>query len=264
MIKIALGIEYCGSRYQGWQKQPSDLNIQGRIEQALSVVADAHIEVVCAGRTDAGVHALGQVAHFETTVIRSDRSWVLGANSHLPADIRIHWAQQMSDDFHARFSAIARQYTYILSNSFIRPGVFNQQIAWYFKSLQLKPMQEALQYLRGEHDFSAFRGAFCQAKTTVREIQSFSIEQRNQFFIFTVQANAFLHHMVRNLVGSLIKVGEGSCSPGWIKDVLSSKKRVNAGVTAPAEGLYFMQACYPDRFILPKPQPLFFFNENQL
>lgn len=257
-MKIALGIEYCGFAYQGWQRQLSDLNIQGRIEQALSMVADTPVEIICAGRTDAGVHALGQVAHFETTVTRSERSWVLGANTHLPEDVRITWAQIVPDHFHARFSAVARRYTYLLNNSPTAPAIFTRHMAWCFKRLALEPMQEALQYLIGEHDFSAFRGADCQAKTTVREIQFFSVEQRNELFVFTVQANAFLYHMVRNLVGSLLKIGKGECDPAWIKTVLESRQRIQAGMTAPAEGLYFMQAHYEDQFVLPKPKPLFF------
>lgn len=260
MAKIALGIEYNGNPYKGWQKQHSGLNIQGHIEHALSKVADCSIEIICAGRTDTGVHALGQVAHFETSVIRSEKAWLLGANSFLPPGIRIHWVQAVPDEFHARFSAVARRYVYILQNSATRPGVFQQHLAWSFKSLQLQPMQNATQYLLGEHDFSAFRDSDCQAKNPIRDLQLFSVEQKEQLFIFTVKANAFLHHMVRNLVGTLLKVGQGECPPEWIKTILESKQRTQAGITAPAEGLYFMQAYYPESFILPKPKSLFFFD----
>lgn len=260
MVKIALGVEYCGFSYQGWQRQQLELSIQGRIESALSKVADVPIEIVCAGRTDAGVHALGQVAHFETTINRTERSWALGANTHLPRDIRVVWAKEMPDNFHARFSAVARRYTYLLDNGVTRPGIFNQHLAWYLKPLNLGLMQQALPYLLGEHDFSAFRGSDCQAKTAIREIQSFSIEQRGKLFIFNVKANAFLYHMVRNLVGTLLKVGVGEHPPEWVGAVLASRARVNAGMTAPAEGLYFMQAYYNEPFILPIPKPLFFFD----
>lgn len=257
-MKIALGVEYCGQHYHGWQKQPDALNVQGHVELALSNVADDLVEIVCAGRTDTGVHGLGQVVHFKSTVMRTNRAWVLGANTHLPNDIRITWAKQMPEDFHARFSAIARRYTYVLQNAWVKPGVFHGHQAWHCKPLVLASMQKAAAYLLGEHDFTSFRGIACQAKSPIRHIQRFDLQQKGDFFLFTVKANAFLYHMVRNLVGTLLKVGEGQKSPEWVRAVLAEKDRRAAGITAPSAGLYFCQAYYPEPFELPKPRELFF------
>lgn len=251
-MKIALGIEYNGSDFRGWQKQKNALNIQGHVELALSKVADQPIEVVCAGRTDAGVHALGQVVHFETSVVRDNRSWVLGANGHLPKTIAVRWARPQPEDFHARFGAIARRYCYLLCCRGTKPAVFHDHMAWHYKALDVGAMKKALPYFLGEHDFSAFRAADCQAKTTSRNIQAFSIHKQNDTIIFDIKANAFLYHMVRNIVGTLMKVGLGDESPEWIASVIASKDRCQAGVTAPANGLYFMNAFYPERFDLPR------------
>lgn len=263
-MRIACGVEYCGAAYRGWQRQRDNGNIQGAIEQALSSVADTSIEIVCAGRTDTGVHALGQVIHFDTDVLRDTRAWVLGTNTHLPNDIRLTWAQQLNDGFHARFSAIARRYIYVLHNGLTRPGVFHAHQAWHYPSLDVEVMHQAAQALLGEHDFSSFRGVDCQAKSPNRCIESITVTRQADAIFFEIKANAFLYHMVRNIVGSLLPIGSGDKASEWLVEVLAAKDRRQAGITAPAQGLYFMQAYYPHEICLPSVTPLFFCEKNAL
>ncbi|MDJ0882419.1 MAG: tRNA pseudouridine(38-40) synthase TruA [Gammaproteobacteria bacterium] len=250
MHKLALRVEYDGSAYCGWQRQAHSPSVQEKLEQALSFVADKPIELVCAGRTDTGVHACDQVAHFETEVKRSNRSWMLGANCRLPHDIRINWVDEIDTSFHARFSAIARSYRYIILNRPTPSALFHNKVCWEHHSLDDVIMQKAGELLLGEHDFSAFRAAGCQAKSPVRNIEYLDISRQGELIYIDIKANAFLHHMVRNIAGSLMVIGKGEQSDGWLKAVLDSRDRRQAAMTAPAAGLYFVQAFYPEAFNL--------------
>ncbi len=251
MKKIALGIEYDGSNYCGWQRQTHSPSVQQHLEEALSFVANQSIELVCAGRTDTAVHACLQVAHFETTANRSDRSWMLGANCRLPRDIRIVWVRPVAQEFHARFSAVARSYRYLILNDERPSALFHNRVCWQHQSLDHVTMQQAAQRLVGEHDFSAFRASGCQAKSPIRRVEYIDVSRRHQLIVIDIKANAFLHHMVRNISGSLMAVGRGDYAPGWIDEVLQSRERRLAGITAPAGGLYFIQPYYDDRFGIP-------------
>ncbi|MCX7121277.1 MAG: tRNA pseudouridine(38-40) synthase TruA [Gammaproteobacteria bacterium] len=259
MIRIALCVTYDGSRYHGWQHQEEVSSVQQTLEHALSRVANHSVTVMCAGRTDAGVHATAQVVHFDTEAQRTERSWVFGANSNLPADISVLWAKPVVSDFHARFSAQARTYRYIICNQNVRPGIFHKAVSWYFKSLDANQMQSAAHYLLGEHDFSAFRGSGCQAKHAVRTIHHLSIKRQGHLLIIEVKANAFLLHMVRNIVGVLLEIGEGEKNPEWALQVLQSCDRRQAGITSAPNGLYLVDIDYPEHFNLPKlPKGPFF------
>ena len=250
--RIALGIRYDGSAYHGWQSQNDLTTIQEQVERALSRVANHSVSVTCAGRTDAGVHATSQIIHFNTEAEREDHSWIFGANSNLPMDIRVLWAKPMPHEFHARFSATSRRYRYLIYNHSVRPGILRHFVGWYHQSLDEQSMQEAANYFLGEHDFSAFRGAGCQAKSPVRTIQYFSIRRQRRLLILEVEANAFLLHMVRNMVGSLIAVGCQKQSPAWIKEVLESLDRQQGGLTIAPNGLYLVSVEYPKLFDLPE------------
>lgn len=250
-MRIALGIEYDGAGFSGWQRQSHVPSAQAALETALSQVADEPLQVVCAGRTDAGVHALGQVVHFDTAVERSRRAWVLGGNSNLPAEISIRWAEAVSDEFHARYSATARVYRYVILNRPVRSALQRLYAAWIHSPLDAERMHSAAQYLVGEHDFSAFRAAGCQAKTPNREIFSIVVRRDDEHVIIDVRGNAFLQHMVRNIAGVLIAVGSGDREPVWAKTVLDGRDRCAGGITAPAHGLTFMQVEYPRLFALP-------------
>ena len=250
--RIALGIRYDGSAYHGWQVQDDLATVQLALERALSRVANHSVNIVCAGRTDTGVHATSQIIHFDTEADRQDHSWVFGANSNLPADIRVLWAKPVPLDFHARFSATARRYRYLLYNHDVKPGILRHFVGWYHKPLDEERMQTAANYLLGEHDFSAFRGASCQAKHPVRTLQEFTILRQRRLLIIEVQANAFLLHMVRNIVGSLIAVGCGQQEPEWMAQVLNSCDRREGGVTIAPNGLYLVSVNYPSTFQLPK------------
>ena len=251
MKRIALGIEYSGTHYHGWQSQQGLNTIQTQVETALVQIANEPITVMCAGRTDAGVHAIEQVVHFDTSAARSDYSWVFGANSHLPTDISVLWAKEVDPDFHARYSAKSRTYRYFLYNNRIRPAIQRHLVGWHHRELNLPWMQAAAKHLLGEHDFSAFRGVDCQSKTPIREIMEFNITQQDRMIIFEIRGNAFLHHMVRNMVGSLIEVGNGRRTPDWIKHLLQAKERCLAGNAAAACGLYLWRIEYPPHFLLP-------------
>jgi tRNA pseudouridine38-40 synthase len=250
-MRFALGIEYDGSEFLGWQSQRQSPTVQESVERALSSVADEPVRVVCAGRTDTGVHALGQVVHFDTDAVRDERSWLLGTNSNLPESVSALWIRGVSPDFHARFSAFERSYRYTACNRWIRPAVGRREMAWYRRELDAGRMHRAAQYLKGEHDFSAFRSAGCRARHAVREINSIEVRREGSRVILEVAANGFLYHMVRNIVGSLFEVGVGEREERWIRDLMDGGDRTQAGVTAPAAGLCLVAIRYPDHFDLP-------------
>ncbi len=244
-MRIALGVEYCGTHYQGWQWQPNCPSVQATLEAALSQVAKTPIGTVCAGRTDAGVHAREQVVHFDTEVVRSNKAWVMGSNTVLPPSVRVLWAKQVSEAFDARRSATARSYQYIINNRAVRPAIEYEQHTWHYWALDADKMHHAAQYLVGEHDFTSFRAAGCQSNTPMRNVHNVSVHRDGDLVIVNITANAFLHHMVRNIVGALFQVGEGVRPVEWIRDVLDQKDRRLAGVTAPPNGLYLMRVEYP-------------------
>jgi len=259
-MRIALGIEYDGSAYCGWQTQTSGRAVQAAVDDALSRIADAPISVQCAGRTDAGVHACCQVVHFDTGAERDLRAWSLGTNSHLPRDIAVRWAHPVSDDFHARFSAQSRAYAYVIANRPTRPGLWHDRVCWHYRPLDVARMNEAASRLLGEHDFSAFRAAGCQARHPVRTLLRLELERRHDYVILTIEANAFLQHMVRNIAGVLMEIGAGVREPTWAGEVLEGRDRRLGGVTAAPGGLYFLSARYPSHFGLPSEAPEFPFS----
>ena len=251
-MRVAVGVQYDGSGFQGWQAQrPGVRTVQTVLEQALARVADQSVRLVCAGRTDAGVHGVGQVAHFDTTAVRSARSWVLGGNAHLPLDVSLIWARDVAEDFHARFSALARRYRYLILNQSYRSALWRGRAAWHYRLLDAERMHAAGQALVGEHDFSSFRAAECQARHPIREIRELAVRRRGDGIVLEVEANAFLHHMVRNIAGVLMAIGAGDRPVEWARAVLEQCDRTQAGVTAPAEGLYVLAVRYPERFGLP-------------
>lgn len=250
-MRYALGLEYDGSGFLGWQIQQQEPTIQGCVEQAVARVADHEVRIVCCGRTDTGVHARCQVAHFESVAVRSERSWLLGINSQLPDSISLLWIRQVDEDFHARFSAYARTYQYLILNRWIRPALESRYVSWYRKPLKAEAMNEAAQALLGKHDFSAFRAAACQANHAVREIQAIKVERAGNRVILDVTANGFLYHMVRNIAGSLLQIGNGEQSVEWMAQLLASRDRSRAAPTAAAAGLYLVGARYPDKYALP-------------
>ena len=247
-MRIAMGVEYDGSGFSGWQIQPQGdvRTVQGSVEQALAVVANQSLRVHCAGRTDAGVHGLGQVIHFDSPVERSLYSWVFGANANLPGDVSILWAQQVDETFHARFSALRRRYRYVIFNRRVRPAVTE------YRPLDEQRMAEAARRLLGEHDFSSFRAYACQAKHPVRTIHELRVHRTDQRVIIDIEANAFLHHMVRNIAGVLITIGAGEREVDWIDQVLAARDRQRGGVTAPPQGLTLVSVTYPEVFALPQ------------
>ncbi len=252
-MRIALGIEYDGTAYNGWQRQKTGLGVQQRVEEALTQVADHAVEVTCAGRTDTGVHATGQVVHFDTPSDRDDRGWLLGANSNLPDDISVMWARQVKDDFHARFSATGRNYRYRILNRLERSAMHRHRAWWVYQALDAERMNRAAQYLLGEHDFSAFRAAGCRANTPQRNISSICIERAGDWITLEVSANAFLQHMVRNITGSLFSVGAGEQRTSWIRDLLESRDRKLGGIAAPPHGLTLVSVDYPVAAGIPPP-----------
>lgn len=254
--RVVARVEYHGGHYHGWQAQPhlSVPTVQEALESALAAVAGVPVVTTCAGRTDTGVHGFSQVIHFDDPVGRSTKAWVMGVNRHLPEAVRVHWALPTSSDFHARFSATARHYRYILCNTPIRPAALSGLVTWYRHPLDLSVMNEAAQRLLGEHDFSAFRAASCQANSPDRFVSACDVHRRGDLVIVDITANAFLHHMVRNVVGSLLAVGTAARSVGWFEEVLASRDRTRAAETSPADGLYLARVDYPDTFRLP-PTP---------
>ncbi len=261
-MRIAIGVEYDGSNLQGWQSQPSGVTVQDHLERALGAVAGVPLRLAAAGRTDAGVHALAQVAHFDTEAPRPDSAWVRGANALLPDAIAVQWAQPVAAEFHARYAAQARSYRYVLYNHSVRPALHHGKVGWFHQPLDVQAMQRAAACLAGEHDFSAFRSSECQAKSPIRDLQSWSIEQRGQFFLFEFTANGFLHHMVRNIVGCLVYVGKRKYPPEWLAEVLAGRERSRAAPTFAPDGLYFAAAHYAPEWKLPRCEPkLHFFSD---
>jgi tRNA pseudouridine38-40 synthase len=244
-MKIALGVEYLGTDFHGWQIQKSGLRtVQGVVEPALSKIANHPVRVFCSGRTDAGVHAQEQVIHFETETTRTDGAWLFGGNANLPSDVNFKWAKEVGDDFHARFNAHARSYEYKIHNHPIRSSLKAGYYLWEPRSLNIDEMKKAAAFLVGEHDFSCFRGSMCQAKSPIKTIEYLQIDAIDDDLIIKVKANAFLHHMVRNIVGTLLKIGREEEKPEWMLLVLDSKDRKEAGPTAEPQGLYFIKAHY--------------------
>jgi len=246
-MRLALGVSYRGTAYQGWQSQPGGQTVQDRLELALSTFADEPVRTLCAGRTDAGVHGLNQVVHLDTALDRQAFSWVRGTNRFLPDDIAVQWCQPVAQDFHARNSALGRRYAYVLRESPVRPALETGLAGWVFRPLAVEPMRAAAQRLVGEHDFSAFRSAECQAASPVKRVHAIGIERRGAYWRFDFDAGAFLHHMVRNIMGCLVAVGSGSRAPDWLGEVLASRERSQAAPTFPPDGLYFVGPYYDPR-----------------
>lgn len=250
-MRIAIGIAYRGTGLDGWQSQPSGNTVQDHLARALSEIAGERIEVTGAGRTDAGVHACAQVAHFETGAARPDSAWVRGANSLLPGSIAVQWAMTVAEDFHARYSAASRSYRYVLFNHPVRPALLAGLVGWFHLPLDLGRMRRAAQGLLGERDFSSFRSSECQARSPVRMIERAEICASGPYILLDFTANAFLHHMVRNIVGSLVYVGKGEHSEEWLSELLAARDRRLAAPTFAAEGLYLSQVRYEEHWNLP-------------
>lgn len=253
--RFAVGLEYDGTRYAGWQSQPGLPSIQDCLQLALSSVADHPVAAIAAGRTDAAVHATGQVAHFDTSADRPPRGWLLGANTHLPPDIALTWATEVDRDFHARYTAIARSYRYCLLQRATRPVLLRDRVCWVRAALDVAAMNEAAQVLVGEHDFSSFRAVECQSPTAKRHVDAILVSGDGALVTIEITANAFLHHMVRNIAGSLLQVGEGKRPLNWIGEILAARDRSRAGVTAPAAGLYLWKVRYPPSLQVPDLVP---------
>lgn len=273
-MRIALGVSYNGQNYHGWQSQLDGLTIQDKLEKALSQIAGQRTATHCAGRTDSGVHALQQVVHFDTDVVRPEMAWVRGVNAVLPKDIAVHWARQVPESFHCRSSATSRRYSYILLQSPVRPSIEFGRVGWCFSALDLEAMQQAVQCLLGEHDFSSFRASACQSLTPVKTLTAIDIahtplqyahppsSEENKgigtgYWRFDFEANAFLHHMIRNLMGCLIAIGQGSKPPEWMKEVLEARSRAVAAPTFAPDGLYFLGPQYDPQWGLPASNALF-------
>ncbi|MCG7956509.1 MAG: tRNA pseudouridine(38-40) synthase TruA [Candidatus Thiodiazotropha endolucinida] len=249
-MRVALGVEYDGTAFHGWQFQGDVRSVQESLQIALSKVADHEVTVHCAGRTDTGVHATGQIVHFDTPSVRTERSWVLGTNVNLPADVSVCWAKPMPEDFHARFSAIGRHYRYQILNRTYRSALWRDRAVWIHKPLDEQAMHRAAQSLVGTHDFSSYRALGCQAKHPVRTVHSLSVSRQGEMLSIEVHANAFLHHMVRNIAGVLIAIGKGEQSESWADEILALRDRTLGGVTAPPQGLCLTQVDYPEEFAL--------------
>jgi len=249
-MRFAAAVEYDGSYFHGWQEQGDLATVQWEVERALSAVAAEKIKVICAGRTDAGVHATSQMIHFETTAERPLHSWLFGVNSNLPTTVSVRWVQPVSDEFHARFSATSRRYHYYIYNHRIRSALLRRYTSWQCRSLDAEVMQEAAQHLVGEHDFSSFRASQCQAHSPIRKIDFINLTRNGDIICLDIQANAFLQHMVRNIAGVLMAIGTGQEPPTWIEDVLHAKARAEGGVTAQPNGLYLVEVGYPAEFNL--------------
>lgn len=251
-MRIAFGIEYDGSRFHGWQTQLHDVRtVQQVVEEAMSKVAAHEVKVVCAGRTDTGVHALGQVVHIDSLAERLPRNWLLGTNANLPDDASVTWVKAVTDDFHARFSATGRAYRYLILNRDARSSLLHRRVTWVHRRLDDERMHQAGQALVGTHDFSGYRALGCQAKSPMRELRSLAVARRGELIEIVVTANAFLHHMVRNIAGVLIAIGRGDCPLEWAAEVLASRDRTLGGVTAPSDGLYLTRVEYPAAFGIP-------------
>ena len=250
-MRIAIGLEYDGTAYNGWQRQRVGDGVQAHVEAALQSVANEAVDVICAGRTDTGVHASGQVAHFDTSSQRDARSWLLGANSNLPDDINLTWVANVNEDFHARYSATSRSYRYRILNRLQRSALYRHRAWWVYPELDAKRMHVAAQDLLGEHDFSAYRAAGCQGSTPMRNITAISVSRSGSWVDVNVTANAFLMHMVRNITGTLVAIGCGEQPADWARTVLEGRDRTQAGVAAPPHGLTLTEVEYPAEFDLP-------------
>ena len=251
--RVAACVEYRGSAYRGWQRQQSGVpSVQEAVEKALSRVANHPVQVFCAGRTDAGVHASCQIIHFDSDAVRSPRNWIHGANANLPADISLSWVQPMGDDFHARFSAMARRYRYGIYNDPVRPAHLSREVTWNYRPLDIDLMRQAAQALLGTHDFTSYRAVGCQAKSPIKTIHHLELLRHGQFIVLDIRASAFLHHMVRNIVGVLMQIGCGERPVEWAAEVLRARDRAQGGLTAPAYGLYLVDVTYPEHFELPR------------
>lgn len=256
-MRIALGVEYNGFGFAGWQIQKEVATIQGHLEEALSKVANEPIYLFCAGRTDANVHATGQVVHFDTKAKRHIDAWIWGTNAYLPHGISVRWSRAVDYSFHARFTATARRYRYIIFNHPIRPALLTHRVTWHYYPLEVERIREAAIHLIGEQDFSSFRSSQCQSKSAMRNVTEFLIKRQGDFIIMEIEANAFLHHMVRNIVGSLLKIGAGTKEPDWLAQVLAAKSRRAAAETAPPDGLYLTDVRYPAPYLFPLSEPMF-------
>jgi tRNA pseudouridine38-40 synthase len=254
-LRIALGISYNGRAYDGWQSQSSGRTVQDHLEAALTKFSAATVNTLCAGRTDAGVHGLQQVVHFDTEVLRQPFSWVRGSNTYLPADIAVQWACTVPDAFHARASALSRRYAYVLLQSAVRPSVEAAQVGWTMHALDAQAMSEAAACLLGEHDFSSFRASACQARSPVKTLLQLQISRRGAYWRFDFEADAFLHHMIRNIMGCLVQVGQGKQAPAWMSAVLQERSRAAAAPTFSANGLYFVGPRYDPHWGLPAAAP---------
>jgi tRNA pseudouridine38-40 synthase len=250
-MRLALGISYHGQAYEGWQSQPSRRTVQDRLEEALGRFATQPISTLCAGRTDAGVHALMQVVHFDTPLHREEFSWVRGTNRFLPSDIAVQWARPVPDEFHSRASAIARRYAYVVLESPVRPSVDAGRAGWVFRPLDETAMRQAAAHLIGQHDFSSFRASACQARSPVKTMTRVEVARRGAYWRFDFEADAFLHHMIRNIMGCLLVVGQGQQRPDWIRDVLAARSRDAAAPTFAPDGLYFLGPVYDPKWQLP-------------
>lgn len=251
--RYAAGVEYDGSAFSGWQRQDGERTVQGALEAALGQVADQPVELVCAGRTDAGVHALAQVVHFDSAAERSPRSWLLGTNSNLVPDVALRWVLPVSAEFHARFRAQRRDYRYLILSRPTRPALGRQRYCWTHRTLDVRRMARAARYLLGEHDFSSYRAIACQARNPVRTVYRLEVRRAGELIAVEISANGFLHHMVRNIAGVLMAIGRGDHPPRWARAVLEHRDRTLGGVTAPAQGLYLTGVHYPAEFGLPPP-----------
>jgi len=255
-MRIALGITYDGAPFAGWQSQPAGNTVQDRLEAAVGAIAGGPVRLTAAGRTDAGVHATGQVAHFDADAPRPESAWVRGTNAGLPAAIAVQWSTEVDGEFHARYAATSRTYRYILYNHPVRPSVLAGKVGWFHLPLDAERMHDAAQALVGEHDFSAFRSAECQAKTPVRQLLRATVARRGDYVLVELAANAFLHHMVRNVLGCLVHVGKGAAPPAWVAEVLAGRDRSRAAATFGPEGLYLAGVTYPERWKLPAFPPM--------
>ncbi len=259
MKRIALGVEYVGTDFSGWQWQREKVTVQGTLETALAKIANEPIALFCAGRTDAGVHATGQVVHFDTSSKRHVDAWLWGTNTHLPQTVAVTFAREVDYHFHARFKALSRRYRYLILNQPIRPAIWHKRVTWHYYPLDVDRMREAMVYLLGEQDFSSVRSAQCNSKTPMRCVIDCAITRVNHLISIEIEANAFLHHMVRNIVGVLMKIGAGQKEPHWMQQVLAAKDRRVAAETAPADGLYLTRVKYPEPYRFPMEGGLCFF-----
>ena len=256
-MRLALGISYLGTAYEGWQSQPSGRTVQDRLEEALGQFTRQKMSTVCAGRTDAGVHGLMQVAHFDTELDRKDYSWLRGTNRFLPDDIALQWVRRVPDDFHSRASAVARRYSYVLVESTVRPSVDAGRVGWVFRPLDGDAMRAAAIHLVGTHDFTSFRASECQARSPVKTLTACDVSRRGAYWRFDFEADAFLHHMIRNIMACLVAVGQGQRPPAWLRDVVDARDRDAAAPTFAPDGLYFLGPVYDAHWQLPSRTPAY-------